>query len=73
MSKKTSHNFSDTVSDSFSDLNLEHFSMLDEALNSLIDDGLVEEVIINGEVKYQLTSIGRSVGMHLQSDISTHN
>lgn len=73
MIKKTSHNSSDVVSDGLSGLSLEHFQMLDEALTSLINDGLVEEITINGEVKYQLTSIGRSIGMHLQSDSSTHN
>ena len=45
----------------------------DEAIQGLIEKGIVEEVVIDGEVHYQLTPLGLAIGPHLESDPSTQN
>jgi hypothetical protein len=39
-----------------------------DALTALINKGLVEEIIVDGESQYRLTSIGEKVADHLGSD-----
>lgn len=44
-----------------------------EAVSNLIDKGIVEEVIIDGEVEYKVTYIGLQIYNHLYSDKSEQN
>lgn len=44
-----------------------------QGIKSLIEKGLVEEVIVNDEVLYKLTSNGKIVGKHMMSDPKTKN
>lgn len=44
-----------------------------EAVIGLIEKGLVEEVVVDGEVKYQLTKLGEQIGPHLNSDLPEQN
>jgi len=43
------------------------------ALTALVNKGLVEEVIVDGEIQYRLTSIGEKVADHLGSDSKDRN
>lgn len=45
----------------------------DKAIKSLIEKGLVEEVIVGDEVNYRLTDICIKLESHLNSDISEQN
>lgn len=53
-----------------SDMTVEEFT---NAMKGLVAKGLMEEVIINGEPKYRLTPMGRSVGQHMQSSPKEQN
>ena len=53
-----------------SDMNKQEFML---AIEGLIDKGLVEEVIIDGERHYRLTEIGLMIGKHLDSNIKDQN
>lgn len=44
-----------------------------EAILGLIEKGIIEEVILDGEVKYRLTKVGEQIGPHLTSDITEQN
>lgn len=46
---------------------------LEKTLQSLVDKGLVRKVLVDGEVKYQLTYAGRATALHLDSDSNTKN
>jgi hypothetical protein len=45
----------------------------DEAIQGLLEKGLVHEVVVDGEIEYQLTDMGTSVGHHLESDPNKRN
>lgn len=45
----------------------------DEAIQGLIEKGLVEEVMVDGEVQYRLTLVGQAVGHHMESDPTNRN
>lgn len=47
--------------------------MIDDALKSLINKGVVEEIIVNGEPTYKLTPVGMQVIKHMTSDPSVRN
>jgi hypothetical protein len=53
-----------------SDMTIEEF---DSAMKGLVAKGLMEEVIVNGEPKYRLTPMGRSVGQHMNSTTKDQN
>jgi hypothetical protein len=44
-----------------------------EAIQGLIEKGMVQEVMVAGKIQYQLTSFGQAIGLHLESDASTQN
>lgn len=44
-----------------------------KAIRGLIEKGILEEVILDGEVKYQLTKVGEQIGPHLTSDLAEQN
>lgn len=52
------------------DDSLEEF---DEGIKGLIDKGIVEEIIIDGEINYQLTNVGLQLGPHLNSSLAEQN
>lgn len=43
------------------------------AISGLLDKGLLEEVLVNGQVKYKLTSSGFAVKNHMTSKPSSRN
>ena len=43
------------------------------ALQGLIEKGLVQEIVEDGQIKYKLTPMGRAVGKHLDSNHSDKN
>ena len=43
------------------------------AIKGLLDKGLVEEVIVDGEINYRLTSIGCQIGPHMTSVVKEQN
>jgi DNA-binding HxlR family transcriptional regulator len=45
----------------------------DEAIDGLIEKGMVQKVVIDGEVQYKLTALGQAVGGHLDSNHSDKN
>ncbi|CAB4196732.1 hypothetical protein UFOVP1290_252 [uncultured Caudovirales phage] len=46
---------------------------VDQALQSLIDKGLVEKIIIDGVEKFQLTMLGLAARLHEGSNPETRN
>ena len=48
-------------------------SDFDEAIKGLIEKGLVEEVMVDGEVHYRLTLEGQAVGQHMESNPADRN
>ena len=60
----------DTFSMKDIDMNKAEF---DKAIKSLIEKGLVEEVIVGDEVNYRLTDVCIKLESHLTSDISEQN
>lgn len=56
----------------YEDLNLSKKDF-ELAVKGLIDKGLLEEVLIEGQIKYRLTKIGMIVGGHLDSDPKFQN
>lgn len=44
-----------------------------EAIQGLIEKGLVEEVMVDGEVQYRLTMVGQAVGAHMESEPAVRN
>lgn len=53
-----------------SDMTVEEF---DKAMKGLVEKGLMEEVMINGQPFYRLTPTGREVGKHMHSTIKEQN
>lgn len=51
----------------------EREDILDAAIKKLIDDGLVEELMINGEPHYKLTALGESLAEATMVDPKTMN
>jgi DNA-binding HxlR family transcriptional regulator len=47
--------------------------LLNQTLQDLIAKGLVAEIIVNGEVKYKLTPLGRAIGKHMESMVPVKN
>jgi hypothetical protein len=45
----------------------------DQAMSDLVAKGLATETIVDGEVRYTLTSMGLTVGEHLTSDPAKQN
>jgi hypothetical protein len=43
------------------------------AMSGLLEKGLVEELIIDGILHYQITELGLQVGSHMYSDHHTQN
>ena len=43
------------------------------AMCSLVERGLMEELLIDGVIHYQITSLGLQVGHHMDSDHRTRN
>jgi hypothetical protein len=48
-------------------------SEFEKAMIGLIQKGLAEKIIINGEDHYMITDMGLEVGSHLDSDPSSWN
>lgn len=44
-----------------------------EAIQGLIDKGLVKKVVSDSEISYELTDIGYEIGSHLGSDPINQN
>lgn len=53
-----------------SDMTVEEF---DKAMKGLVEKGLMEEVMINGQPFYRLTPNGRAVGKHMHSTAKEQN
>lgn len=58
---------------SIEDCDLMSADSFKKAIMGLIEKGIIEKVILDGEVKYRLTKIGEQIGPHLSSDITEQN
>lgn len=45
----------------------------DKALQEGIKAGILEEFVVNGEVKYRLSTLGKHVSKHAKSELSQRN
>lgn len=48
-------------------------NVFDQAIQSLLDKGLVETIDVNGDIHYRLTTLGLQIQNHLNSDPSQRN
>jgi len=45
----------------------------EKAIQGLLSKGIMEEVMVDGQIKYRLTKVGEQIGPHLTSDITEQN
>lgn len=47
--------------------------LFDEAMQSLLDKGLIETIDVDGDIRYRLTTLGLQIQTHMNSDPSQRN
>ena len=68
--KDGSFTFEEFYYDTLDEMTEEEFN---QAMFDLVAKGLAKETIVDGEIRYELTSMGLTVGEHLTSDPSKQN
>lgn len=63
------------LNDPFTSADISGMSQEDfaQAIQGLVTKDVMEEVIIDGTIKYRLTDFGRSIGPHMNSNIEERN